>query len=316
MTNISWNPWQEYDKRAVPARLRMFFAVLNKRTAAVKALLEGGALLEVPGQHWTSIGRTRTATKIHPHSWQLGALTEVVNNWHHTCMSVSPAEVLPVLQEARICWTRGSQEDRSLNGTYIAKLRNSGRFRSAWGFISRLNPICMIHIILKQHDFRQRNVVCKYSTNSSFSLGLWVYHAVHGLAKNNSTFHKQGLHLKKTIATNLEHIVQSCTIIHNPICCSKKIAYIVNLKYWFRLTRALCSIKKRLTLQSEQKLLSKTITFSPKSRTLSGKADKVDSHRNSISKERLNPLPTKLYVTPTNNYSAVLSRTWSLNKSN
>ena len=183
MTNISWNPWQEYDKRAVPARLRMFFAVLNKRTAAVKALLEGGALLEVPGQHWTSIGRTRTATKIHPHSWQLGALTEVVNNWHHTCMSVSPAEVLPVLQEARICWTRGSQEDRSLNGTYIAKLRNSGRFRSAWGFISRLNPICMIHIILKQHDFRQRNVVCKYSTNSSFSLGLWVYHAVHGLAK-------------------------------------------------------------------------------------------------------------------------------------
>ena len=38
-------------KRAMPARLRMFFAVLNKRIAAVKALLEGGALLEVPGQN-------------------------------------------------------------------------------------------------------------------------------------------------------------------------------------------------------------------------------------------------------------------------
>eukprot|EP00435_Cladocopium_sp_Y103_P033703 s82_g8.t1 len=49
----------------------MFFAVLHKRTDAVKALLEGGALLEV------------------------------VNNWHHTCMSVSPAEVLPLLQEER-----------------------------------------------------------------------------------------------------------------------------------------------------------------------------------------------------------------------
>ncbi|CAL1133945.1 unnamed protein product [Cladocopium goreaui] len=47
----------------------MFFAVLNKRIAAVKALLEGGALLEV------------------------------VNNWHHTCISAAPAEVLPVLQE-------------------------------------------------------------------------------------------------------------------------------------------------------------------------------------------------------------------------
>ena len=34
--------------------LRMFFAVLNKRTAAVEALLEGGALLEVPGQHWAN----------------------------------------------------------------------------------------------------------------------------------------------------------------------------------------------------------------------------------------------------------------------
>jgi hypothetical protein len=44
----------------------------------------------------------------------------VVNNWHHTCMSVAPAEVLPVLQEARNSMIqRGRQEDRSLNGTYL-----------------------------------------------------------------------------------------------------------------------------------------------------------------------------------------------------
>eukprot|EP00435_Cladocopium_sp_Y103_P052372 s1826_g16.t1 len=49
----------------------LFFAVLHKRTAAVKALLEGGAPLEV------------------------------VNKGHHTCMSVSPAAVLPVLKEER-----------------------------------------------------------------------------------------------------------------------------------------------------------------------------------------------------------------------
>eukprot|EP00435_Cladocopium_sp_Y103_P063634 s205_g25.t1 len=49
----------------------LFFAVLYKRTAAVKALLEGGAPLEV------------------------------VNKWKHTCMSVSPAAVLPVLKEER-----------------------------------------------------------------------------------------------------------------------------------------------------------------------------------------------------------------------
>ena len=216
------------------------------------------------------------------------------------------------------CWWIGARTANynvcSICSICAAKLRNSGRFRSAWAFISRLNPICIIHIILKQHDFRQRNAVCKYSTNSSFSLGLWVYHAVHGLAKKQ-------LHILQTRSSpekknDSDKSRTYSTIIHNPICCSKKIAYIVNIKYWFRLTRALCSIKKRLTLQSEQKLLSKTITFSPKSRTLSGKADKVDSHRNSISKERLNPLPTKLYVTPTNNYSAVLSRTWSLNKSN
>ena len=54
----------------------------------------------------------------------------------------------------------------------VAELRNSSWFRSIWVFISKFNPTCMIHIIIIQHDFRQRNAACKYPTNSSFSLGL------------------------------------------------------------------------------------------------------------------------------------------------
>ena len=48
------------------------------------------------------------------------------------------------------------------------------------------------------------------------------------LRKNNSTFYKQGLHLKKIDSDKSRTY---STIIHNPICCSKHIAYIVNLKY-------------------------------------------------------------------------------------
>eukprot|EP00438_Fugacium_kawagutii_P014559 Skav232302 [mRNA] locus=scaffold882:493062:494126:- [translate_table: standard] len=49
----------------------IFYAVLNKRADAVRALLEGGAALEV------------------------------INNWHHTSMSVAPTEILPILAEER-----------------------------------------------------------------------------------------------------------------------------------------------------------------------------------------------------------------------
>eukprot|EP00438_Fugacium_kawagutii_P014545 Skav232288 [mRNA] locus=scaffold882:330615:331682:- [translate_table: standard] len=49
----------------------IFYAVLNKRADAVRALLEGGAALEV------------------------------INNWHHTSMSVAPKEILPILAEER-----------------------------------------------------------------------------------------------------------------------------------------------------------------------------------------------------------------------
>ena len=61
-----------------------------------------------------------TATKIHPQIWQLVAFTEVINNWHHTRMSVAfsrrhtHAGMVPVvLQEARNSMKqRGRQEDR------------------------------------------------------------------------------------------------------------------------------------------------------------------------------------------------------------
>eukprot|EP00438_Fugacium_kawagutii_P025660 Skav205805 [mRNA] locus=scaffold307:244920:245990:- [translate_table: standard] len=49
----------------------IFYAVLNKRADAVRALLEGGAALEV------------------------------INNSHHTSMSVAPKEILPILAEER-----------------------------------------------------------------------------------------------------------------------------------------------------------------------------------------------------------------------
>eukprot|EP00438_Fugacium_kawagutii_P000995 Skav221372 [mRNA] locus=scaffold2286:228310:229410:- [translate_table: standard] len=49
----------------------IFYAVSKKRMDAVNALLEGGAKLEV------------------------------VNNWDHTCMSISPPELLPTLAEER-----------------------------------------------------------------------------------------------------------------------------------------------------------------------------------------------------------------------
>eukprot|EP00438_Fugacium_kawagutii_P014525 Skav232268 [mRNA] locus=scaffold882:80726:91539:- [translate_table: standard] len=49
----------------------IFYAVLKKRADAVRALLEGGAALEV------------------------------INNWHHTSMSVAPTEILATLAEER-----------------------------------------------------------------------------------------------------------------------------------------------------------------------------------------------------------------------
>eukprot|EP00438_Fugacium_kawagutii_P008034 Skav209185 [mRNA] locus=scaffold1137:663386:672772:+ [translate_table: standard] len=49
----------------------IFYAVSNQKDEAVKALLEGGATLEV------------------------------VNNWHDTCMSKSPTELLPILEAER-----------------------------------------------------------------------------------------------------------------------------------------------------------------------------------------------------------------------
>eukprot|EP00438_Fugacium_kawagutii_P014528 Skav232271 [mRNA] locus=scaffold882:132194:133261:- [translate_table: standard] len=49
----------------------IFYAVLNRRADAVRALLEGDAALEV------------------------------INNWHHTSMSVAPKEILPILAEER-----------------------------------------------------------------------------------------------------------------------------------------------------------------------------------------------------------------------
>ena len=98
----------------MPARLRMFFAVLNKRIAAVKALLKGGALLEVPGQNRANADSKQNSPPKLATTWVPShALTEVVNNWHHTCISLAPAEVLPVLQEARNSMIqRGRQEDR------------------------------------------------------------------------------------------------------------------------------------------------------------------------------------------------------------
>ena len=98
------------------AHLRMFFAVRKKRTAAVKALLDNGAHLEAPVQNWANADSNQNS----PHGNKLGALTEVVNKWHHTCFSLSPAEVLPVLQEAGNSMNqRRRQEDRSLSVTYI-----------------------------------------------------------------------------------------------------------------------------------------------------------------------------------------------------
>ena len=55
----------------MPARLRMFFAVLNKLTAAVKALLEGGALLEVPGQNRVNADSNQNSTPKLATTWVL-----------------------------------------------------------------------------------------------------------------------------------------------------------------------------------------------------------------------------------------------------
>ena len=86
------------------------------------------------GSAWAKSGECGQQPEFTPKAGNdLGALTEVVNNWHHTCISAAPAEVLPVLQEARNSMIqRGRQEDRSLNGTWT------------YHDIPTFSPMCLI----------------------------------------------------------------------------------------------------------------------------------------------------------------------------
>ena len=118
--NISWNPWHNMTcKRAMPARLRMFFAVLNKRTAAVKALLEGGARLEVPGQNRANADSNQNSPPKLATTWVLSlrwSTTGTIPAW------VSPPPKSCLFYRRRgIRWSR--EEDRKtghwMGHTYI-----------------------------------------------------------------------------------------------------------------------------------------------------------------------------------------------------
>eukprot|EP00438_Fugacium_kawagutii_P014557 Skav232300 [mRNA] locus=scaffold882:453582:454649:- [translate_table: standard] len=98
----------------------IFYAVLNKRADAVRALLEGGAALEV------------------------------INNWHHTSMSVAPTEILPILAEERK--KRRRYEDSGPNPkrqrTALAELR---QWANEWPIKER--------VVAKQIDYKDQDVV-------------------------------------------------------------------------------------------------------------------------------------------------------------
>ena len=116
----------------------MFFAVLNKHIAAVRALLEAGACLEVPGQNRANADSNQNSPR---KAGQLVAFTEVICKQFHTSMSVAPAEVLPVLQEARNSVNqRGRWEDRSLSGAYLQMYTHVQKFCMPFVVKRRLYP--------------------------------------------------------------------------------------------------------------------------------------------------------------------------------
>ncbi|CAL1160049.1 unnamed protein product [Cladocopium goreaui] len=106
----------------------MFFAVRKKRTAAVKALLDNGAHLKV------------------------------VNKWHHTCFSLSPAEVLPVLQEER-------QKKRSYDesGPGPKRRRTAAEELRAWADEWPIKE----PVVGKEIDFREEDVLAVKSVDKS-----------------------------------------------------------------------------------------------------------------------------------------------------
>eukprot|EP00438_Fugacium_kawagutii_P026771 Skav216461 [mRNA] locus=scaffold50:803383:804114:- [translate_table: standard] len=98
----------------------IFYAVLNKRADAVRALLEGGAALEV------------------------------INNWHHTSMSVAPKEILPILAEERKKRRRYEDVGPALKRqrTALAELR---QWASEWPINQR--------VVAQQVEYKDQDVV-------------------------------------------------------------------------------------------------------------------------------------------------------------